>query len=261
MSQLNNAPLVEVIFEIKWGRAQKQDKGLMLHFSQEEISMMPGKFQVVASEAGFGVHVLIPNQPPIPHVIKYRFRKKPNGYPLYQLGDGIFALNQTDVDGFSYDWDIFKKDLENGINLLEKSYPFPLKNLPIVDIQLRFRDVILVDEGSCTFEMISNKLDIGTLKIPDKLKENSHISTDSPIPSLAFQFKCNKPKGKIICQINDGISSGHNALIMDFIVLSDFTEIASTDTDSLIEWSVNAHDRHREIFKSIIKDDLMETFV
>lgn len=260
MSQLNNAPLVEVIFEIKWGRAEQHDNGLTLQFSQEEISLMPGKFQVAASDAGFDVHELVKNQPPIPHVVKYRFRKNPQGYPLYQLGDGIFTLNQLDVDGFDYDWEVFKRDLVIGISLLEKSYPFAIKELPIIDIQLRYRDIIALEPNLCSLDIISNKLNIGLLKVPDSLKDNKYISTEHPSSSLTFQFDCSKPKGKIICQINDGSRNGKKVLVIDFIVLSDFTHITETTTETLIQWSGFAHDRHREIFKAIIGEDLMETF-
>lgn len=259
MSKYQNAPLVEVIFEIKWGRSSKNGNEISIDFTQEETTLMPGKFQVAASDVGFNTHELLKNQLPIPHLVQHRFRQQPGSYPLYQLGHGVFAINQLDADGYNYDWDIFRGDLEKGISLLEKSYPFPIKNLPLLDIQLRYRDVLEL-EGICSLEYISRNLRIGNIEVSPKLVGNQNIDIVCPSPSITLQFGCKKPEGKIICQINEGLRADKKVLVLDFIVVSDFNVFSETTAESLISWCTDAHEQNKAIFEAIISDKLMETF-
>ena len=113
MSKLKNAPLVEVIFEIKWGKTTQKEHELLIEFTQEEQSLMPGKFQLHAENVGFSFLEVLKNQPPLPHLVKYRYREKPGSYPLYQLGNGVFAINQTDFEDYKYDWEWFMNKFPN----------------------------------------------------------------------------------------------------------------------------------------------------
>lgn len=261
MSKYNNAPLVEVIFEIKWGRSTMVGNEIrMINFTPEETTLMPGKFQVAASNIGFNNYELLKNQPPIPHLVQHRFRKQPGSYPLYQLGNGVFAINQLDCDGYSYDWDIFRGDIERGISLFEKSYPFSIKDLPLLDIQLRYRDILELPEGVCSLEYISSNLCIGNIEVSPKLIGNQNLDINCPSPSITLQFGCKKPEGKIICQINEGLRADKKVLVLDFIVASDFNVFPETTAEYLISWCADAHEQNKAIFEAIISDKLLETF-
>jgi len=260
MSKLKNAPLVEVVFEIKWGKTTPKGNKLLIEFSQEEQSLMPGKFQIFAEAEGFGLLEVLENQPPLPHLVKYRYRQKPESYPLYQLGNGVFAINQIDFGGYSYDWENFKNDIERGLTLLEKSYPFKIKDMPLIDIQLRYRDVFPQQEGESIFDFINNKLTIGSISLPPKLIENEHVITDLPMGSINLQLECKKPAGQIICQINIGLHNGKKAFVIDFIVVSKANIFPDISYDSFVGWCTDAHNHHQQIFKAICDDNLMETF-
>ncbi len=260
MSKLKSAPLVEVILEIRWGNTTQKGNELLIEFSQEEQSLMPGKFQIFAEGEGFGLLEVIENQPPLPHLVKYRYRQKPESYPLYQIGNGVFAINQTDSGEHNYDWDIFKTDIERGIKLLEKSYPFKIKDLPLMDIQLRYRDVVLSAEGDSIFDFINNQLTIGTISLPPKLVENENVKTDLPMGSINLQVECEKPTGQIICQINQGLHNGEKAFVMDFIVISKANIFSEISYDSLVNWCSDAHGHHQKIFNAVCSEKLMETF-
>lgn len=260
MSELENAPLIEVIFEIKWGQTIQKGNELQIELSNEEIALMPGKMQMLVHDLGFDFVEVIKDQPPIPHLVKYRYRKQPGGYPLFQLGDGIFAVNQIDVGDYEYNWESYIKTVEDGVKTLEKCYPFPMRNLPLIDIQLRYRDAIIAEENECILAFISNKLNVGNIALPTKLIENENIFTDCATASLTLQVGCNKPNGQLICRINQGMSDGQKAFIIDFIVISKANVFAEITSDSLVKWCTDAHDHHRSIFESIISDKLMETF-
>lgn len=238
---------------------QKENE-FYIQFSQEEQALMPGKFQLHAEGVGFGTIEVLKDQPPLPHLIKYRYRKKPNGYPLFQLGDGIFAINQTDIDGYEYDWDVFINDLKIGIELFAKSYPFHITSLPLIDIQLRYRDAILADENESIISFINNKLNIGNIALPQKLINDANIDTTCPSGSFAFKVGCTKPNGQIVCQINQGISDGKKAYIIDFIVISKVNVFNEISTEKIIEWCKDAHNHHRIIFEAVISDSLMRSF-
>ncbi len=261
MSKLKNAPLVEVVFEIKWGKTTRKGNELLIEFSQKEQSLMPGKFQIYAESEGFGLLEVIENQPPFPHLVKYRYRKKQESYPLYQLGDGVYTINQANFGEFVYDWDTFKIDVQRGIKLLEKSYPFPIKDLPLIDIQLRYRDVIPSENNESIFDFINNKLNIGNISLPKKLVESQNVKTDCPLGSITLEVECDTPRGQIICQINQGTHNGEKVFVIDFIVTSKAHVFVEISYDSLISWCSNAHNHHKVIFKAICNEKFMETFV
>jgi uncharacterized protein (TIGR04255 family) len=260
MSKLKNAPLVEVVFEIKWGKTTQKGNDLLIEFSQEEQSLMPGKFQIFAENKGFGLLEVIENQPPIPHLVKYRYREKPGSYPLYQLGNGVFTVNQIDFDGYNYDWDIFKTDIERGVTLLEKSYPFNIKKFPLMEIQLRYRDVVLSQENESLVDFVNNKLEIGNIALPEKLIENENIKTDLPMGSVTLQVECVNPIGQLVCQVNPGIHKNQKSFVVDFIVVSKANAFPQISYESLVDWCVNAHNHHRIIFSSIYNDLTMQSF-
>ncbi len=260
MSKLKNAPLVEVVFEIKWGKTTQKGNDLLIEFSQEEQSLMPGKFQIFAENEGFGLLEVIENQPPIPHLVKYRYRKKPESYPLYQLGNGVFTVNQIDFDGYNYDWDVFKTDIERGVKLLEKSYPFNIDKFPLMEIQLRYRDVILSQGNESLVDFVNNKLEIGNIRLPEKLIENNNIKTDLPMGSITLQVECVNPIGQLVCQINPGIHKNQKSFVVDFIVVSKANAFPQISYESIVDWCVNAHNHHRIIFSSIYNDLTMQSF-
>ncbi|MCI5223509.1 MAG: TIGR04255 family protein [Candidatus Electrothrix sp. AR4] len=260
MSKLENAPLVEVIFEIRWGKTTQKERELLVEFSQEEQSLMPGKFQLLAENEGFCHLEVLKNQPLLPHLVKYRYRKNDRSYPLYQLGNGIFTVNQIDYGKFEYEWKSFQGDIERGVKLLEKSYPYSIKELPLIDIQLRYRDVVLSNTNESLFDFINDKLEIGTFSLPNRLRGNKNIKTDLPMGSITLQVECESPKGNIICHVNPGKHNGEKAFILDFIVISKVNFFPEISKESLIDWFVAAHEHHQVIFNAFFNNDIMETF-
>lgn len=260
MSKLKNAPLSEVIFEIKWGEPSQKDLDLVLHFSKEEVDFMPGKFQLLAQDAGINFLKVFENRPSIPHLIKYRYSEKLGSYPLYQLGNGIFTINQIDTKEYEYVWDKFKEDVSKGIRIFEKCYPKPLQDLPLLNLQLTYQDVIEIEDNECIFSFIQKNLNVGEWKLPTSLTEDINIDTDCPSGSINFNVKCINPKGQIVCQINPGISNNKKVIIIDFIIFSKVNVFPEISSETLISWCSKAHEHQRNLFKAIFKSEIMETF-
>ena len=103
MPQLSQAPLIEAIFEIRWGSPQPAKGGMVnWNFDDEDTSFFVGQFHGVAKARGYStVERPNPTGLSIPHVVTHRFRPKPNVWPCYQIGLGIATVNQIN-DG--YEW-------------------------------------------------------------------------------------------------------------------------------------------------------------
>lgn len=260
MSTMPNAPLIEVIFEMKWGKTIQIGNEVQIEFSQEELGLMPGKFQVAAQDYGFSFCEVLNNQPPLPHLVKYRFRKEPDSYPLYQLGNGILAINQTDIDGNNYDWDIFREDIRRGLLIFEKSSLNPINELPLIDVQLRYRDILELKEQKNTLETINNSLMVGKINLPTEIFNNPEISDGYPKVSLTFQIESIKPKGQIICQINEGKKKEDPVLVIDFTIISKFDSFSEISIENICSWCEDAKILHRKLFDAMFDERLRRTF-
>lgn len=260
MSKLANAPLEEVVFEIKWGKSKHTENKLQLEFTPEEQSLMPGKFQIYAEEKGFKHNEVKKNQPPFPHLVKYRFSEKDGSYPIYQLGTGVFAINQIDTDKYEYDWKVFKKDVKKGIKIFSKSYPSPISDLPLIEIRLHYRDVVVADKDECLFDFINNKLKLGENSLPDELDKDPNIDISCPSGSFSFQLECEKPKGIIVCDIKQGLKEKDKAYIIDFLVVSKPNVFHEITSETLMNWCKEAHKHQSTLFKAFFDKELMDKF-
>jgi hypothetical protein len=52
-------------------------------------------------------------------VVRRFYKAKDRPFPIMQIGPGIFATNESS----EYDWRLFKKQAEQGIRALLRSYP------------------------------------------------------------------------------------------------------------------------------------------
>ncbi len=99
MSKLPGAPLIEVIFELRWQIKQKSDLTKYQFLIGDLYSAIKEYYPVRES--------LVPPEVPTDILINnpvHRFRKDKNQYPLVQVGPGILTLNTTDEN---YYWDDF----------------------------------------------------------------------------------------------------------------------------------------------------------
>lgn len=141
--KLKNAPLQEVIFEIKWALDVDEDSG------EEYDKQFPLKQGVFANAVKheFPIynqrsHPLLPerlfNYKPV-----HQFRKRENGYPLLQLGPGMFSANDAHP---TYVWGDFEKVVKLGLSQLQNSYDDGVP--PIIEVALRYINAIpLPSEG------------------------------------------------------------------------------------------------------------------
>jgi uncharacterized protein (TIGR04255 family) len=141
---LKHAPLVEVIFELKWklidaGINKIAQPGILItphEFYDPGFLSLVGGFESGIKKLGFKHGKII--NPPLPYQIKNRYYlNESSKFPILQIGQGIFAAN---ADAQTYEWDKYKKMVLEGIQIVQNNYPKNLK-LQIANIEMRYVNV------------------------------------------------------------------------------------------------------------------------
>jgi len=131
-----NPPLVEVIVEMHWELEKLPSlPGAIDPFFLEFVE----KFRRAIKRKGFNVEEdVAPPGAPLEffgdQVVK-RFRRKPGGWPLYQIGPGVFAANIVPP---YQGWENFKPIIRDGFDTFFKTHPGTKKSLKIIRLQLRY---------------------------------------------------------------------------------------------------------------------------
>ncbi len=174
-SQLPNAPLVEVVFELRW--RLKEDTGSPRAFwSDPGYALLAENFGVEAKKRGFKVSKKKGMQGMLlSHNIALRYYKEENQpFPIWQIGPGIFAANES----AAYEWNAFKKLILDGVKHLLSSYP-KMKSFPLQPNHLELRYTDSIDSTFAGHQDL-----IGFL--------NEHTSLSMELPT----FFAKKPMGK-----------------------------------------------------------------
>src|SRR5712691_9461333 len=137
-TQLPNAPLVEAVFEMRWALQGPPGVPTLLHTDPGFLQTQEA-FSARAAKIGFPARRDMTQGPEMPggHTISRRFFPLPEvGFPILQIGPGIFATNQST----EYDWENFRKQALQGVRAVLESYP-ALPNFPMNPIYLELRYV------------------------------------------------------------------------------------------------------------------------
>jgi uncharacterized protein (TIGR04255 family) len=253
MTRLAQAPLIEAIFEVRWGLVKKDSNGFQLNFPEEESKFFPGQFRSLVSGHGYS-HMETINQPPIPHVVNYRFRKEQNSWPCFQIGTGILTVNQINE---GYDWDTFKPTVLEGVNLLDRSHPKSLKGITPLYIELRYRDGFFLEEGETSSQFLKTKLNFGFNAPPDEFIKSSFLNQKIFGQSISFQVETILPKGVFIFILNEAIINGRNGFVMDTIIRSEPPKLSKV---WITNWLEEAHEAERHAFNTLIEPAYLKEF-
>ena len=129
---LENKPLVEAIFELKWN-LQESESGTR---TDPHYKLLVGRiYEKIKDEYPFHEQLPTATMPDelVGYVIQHRFRKNENEWPLIQIGPGIITLNDTK----GYTWDNFKEKSICMLNTLFETYPDAEINLNVNGLSLR----------------------------------------------------------------------------------------------------------------------------
>lgn len=242
--KLANAPLREVIFEVRWeldiapNLNQPIDInfdtaiGMMFSNVREEFPIKKSKFPAEIIPP----HILLPYQ------TIYQYWAAENKWPVIQLGPGIFTVNEI---GKNYIWDEnYFPLIKKGINWLNKSYnnqelKFNFVSLRYIDNiktnNYKFKDLVSFINENLNFEFNYNFDTLGKLK---QLRFNQNFELDD---GSEMQFV---------------ISNTKDILIWETAI----SKSAFFNIEDLIKWLIQNHEITSDLFIKICKKELYDSF-
>ena len=253
MGKIENSPLIEAIFELRWG----VDEQGGFKYSRDEADFFPGMFFHSLKEIGFGHSELLnnePGRPNLPFEPKHRFRKADNEWPCFQIGLGLFTANQLgnlsaeSSEKDKYDWDTFKPVIVDGLKALDKAHPSNIKGLVNPRVSLRYQDGFILDDTIESF--VSNRIK-AEIKIANVFTEQPNISESARDINLNFVYETDRPKGTITISVVSAKIGGKAGIVIDTVVSSKW-EGGFLSVKELSTWCEEAHDLQRHSFATLI---------
>ncbi|MPN05568.1 hypothetical protein SDC9_152819 [bioreactor metagenome] len=243
MSKLPKAPLVEVIFEIRWNSQKASDLN--------DFQMLLGSMYTKL-EKSYPLRTNLRPDPNIPFGMflgnpTHRFQSK-EGYPLFQLGPGVLSVNTIDN---VYEWDNFVETIKQVVEVFfELFHPSEQK----ATFTLKFLDFFKFDfQNNCLLDFVGSKLNI---------KINSKFLKEKP-QKFTFGTTYEINNKVFALNINTGLNTADNNKVNGLIVESsiaqnvNFSEIKS----ELEKYLRESHDYLGTFFKEMTKGDLYESFL
>jgi len=264
---LNNKPLVEAIFEIRWLLEADSDTHFVSKNGVKHPARVDPHYKLLVGQLYDKISDKYPYHESLPaskmpdelsaYVIQHRFRKAEKIWPLIQLGPGILTVNDT-VD---YVWEEFLLKIENALQILYDIYPKSNENLRINGLILRYIDAVEFEFGKdYVFEFLKKQLKTD-INLNQKLFENTNVKRNPMNFDLRFDFQSENPKGLIFLRFSRGYNKELNqyAILWETVIKSD-KENAPNDLKSIMEWVEEAHDLADDWFFKLIEGELEERF-
>jgi len=246
MSKLPHAPLVEVIFDMRWDSSLEKDLEKFQFTLGTMFSSLKDDFPIIKK--------LQPAQLPIGALLNapsHRFL--PNietSYPVYQIGPGVLSVNTVDK---YYEWDDFSKIACKVANTFINLYKFDNdKKLTLSLKYLDFYDVNFNEINIYKYLMANFHVDIKSPNIDE---------TENPtVLNFATAFKTNF--GMMNLKINTGIINDikfkKTGLIIDNTIN---LSIRAGDWDKIIpNWLNESHNYLSDYFKKMTDGKKYESF-
>ncbi|HAC16345.1 MAG TPA: hypothetical protein DCE78_10445 [Bacteroidetes bacterium] len=240
MSKLPNAPLQEVIFELRWQITQKSTLGKYQFLLGDLYSQLKKEYPYRET--------LVPVEIPIELLVNspaHRFRVGQNQYPLVQVGPGIITLNTTDDNYF---WEDFYSKAEVLMNSFFEVYP--------ADSELFTPTLLYLDFFQFNFK---------TDNVDEFLNRNLKITI-----SQNFLHEKSNPYNLDIGlfyhvdlgNLSVSLKKGKNTKNQDGIVMQMSLKGNSSTVENLqvLDWLNSSHTFLSDLFKDITKGELYNSF-
>lgn len=250
IKNLNNKPLVEAIFELRWGLDGVQD-GAVDPYYQILIGQM---FAEINGSYPYWERLPTAELPEsfLPFMPHHRFRVEPDAWPLIQMGPGLLTVNDTE----GYVWETFFPRCSDVIDALFRIYPEAEEKLKIFEITLRYIDADALLGLSAVDFLRSLKLNVD---MQQSLFEGGRIGGNSLGVSLSLAYSAWRPKGIFQISCNQGKKHNQDAMIWETKVISRGTD-APRKPEAINAWLNEAHDTVHDWFFRQIDGVLLEKY-
>lgn len=243
MSKLPHAPLVEVIFEIRWNSTDRANL--------EKFQLLIGSM-FTALQADFPNAVNLRPDPAIPFnafigVPTHRFTNA-NGYPMYQLGPGVLSVNMIDP---GYDWDSFMATTKSIVSIFEQLSELSGQK---VTLALKYLDFF--------------KVNFSEIDLLAYIKKNFHLSVEAPYLSdsraktFSFATTYAVDMGTFAVTMNTGYNNVGGRQIEGIITESNISKEIPFEAlnDYIASTLPSAHELLGQFFKELTKGELYDSF-
>lgn len=248
-----NAPLVEMIVELKWRLVPVQT---MPHGGVDPFhDMLKQSLAEAFKKNDYKlVEETVPSEIPrelLAGQVTTQFKKKSNTWPLFQLGPGVFTVNITeDYSGWSSQ---FREIVLTGVETLYQAHPAP-KMLELESIRLMAIDAFSNKHSFRSYLEYSREfLNLGMV-LPDPVIEQHALENDSfeVRSETSFQLK-NLENSLARISISNGKKGNDKALILQTVIE---TGERLQGSDEIMKWLDSAHQVHKSIFQSLLTEKL-----
>lgn len=262
--KLPNAPLVEVVFELRWALRGGRDLPLPLR-TDPGFELLAECFTETAAGQGFSVRKDMDSDGIgiLGHSVKYRYlRSEDKPFPLWQIGPGIFACNQAT----EYDWKEFRDLISGGVRALFSSYP-KSKTITIqpIYLELRYIDVFNMDLlGHYDLIRFLSKNTNFSLDLSDFMKSERFEGETSGSLRIVRSLRDDKDT-QFQLEVGTGQSNKKRSLVASSKVMKrgnpiDLGDNIRTRTKNITQWLDNAHKITSPFFEDFVSSDLMDKF-
>lgn len=239
MGKLPNAPLVEVIFELRWKIDPIEFE--TIQYLQADLYPLirkeyPHREALESLPVQYGVN--LPS---------HRFRREIKGYPLVQVGPGMISVNTTDE---TYFWDKFEAEISNVVEKLNQVYDFKESHKPQAILQ--YVDFVKFDfEKDDVFDFLKKKLHISINH------EQTFYKPTLNAFNLNYGFQFKDPLGQLVLQINRGNNPKHGEGIA---IQSSLSNEVIPKPKEIGEWLNKSHELLSSMFKAMTSGALYDHF-
>lgn len=243
MSKLPHAPLVEVIFEIRWNSADRA--------SLDKFQLLIGEMYS-ALQSEFPKVINLRPDPAIPFnafigAPTHRFTR-PEGYPMYQLGPGVLSVNMVN-DG--YVWESFIKTIRDVVTVFERLSGLSGQS---ITLSLKYLDFF--------------KFKFSDVNLTEYIRTNFHLSVEAPYlngdQAKTFSFATTQDVGigTFALTMNTGYNNVNGTQIEGIITESNVSmEIPFEELNNYIANALpQAHELLGNFFKELTKGCLYDSF-
>ena len=241
MSKLPKAPLIEVVFELRWSVKNKSDLMNAEYLYGDIFAEIKNKFPQRERILPIEIPVELTINKPV-----YRYRANKSGYPLIQIGPGLLTLNTT---ANLYEWNVFFNDAKELTKTFIKIFK-PGKEKKI-NLSLLYLDFFPFDFSSGDVSKFINE----NLNITIKQSFIENVNYPKEI-DIAYSFDINQGVLKVSLQKGTYKSQNEGLLLQSRINGAPI----QPETNLITEWLNYSHGICSNLFKELTKGQLYESF-
>lgn len=261
--RLPAAPLAEVVFELRWELVGPENTPAALK-TDPGYPLLHALFSANSRRHGFTRHQQMHTEPSTISggwSVGHRLYKGEDPFPIWQIGPGIFACNEST----NYRWDLYKKLCLRGLDVLNRSYP-ESKAAPMRPAYLELRYVDIFDEdllGHSDLKRFLKEDTTSTVNLENVIADNS-FGPDLSGRIILRKEVAGEKHTRFILDIADGSNGGKRMIMATSKVVTSgslsLPKEAGRRRDYISNWLDRAHNITSPFFQKFVAPTLMDKF-